>query len=137
METKQQVVEAAKFYASNGMSVVPTMVSSDPAKDKRPTVSWTEYQSVIPDGGMIDQWYAHPDAAGVAIVCGAVSGGLEMLDFDFGGEALPEFRKRLEAKDKPLLLKLVAEKSKNGGCHIPFRSAEPDGNLKLCAKRVE
>ena len=57
----------------------------------------------------VDRWFA--DAEAVCLICGAVSGNLEMLDFDLGGEAFEAWRQAVEAANPSLLARLVIEQS--------------------------
>lgn len=67
---------AALAYLAAGFSVVPIAPQT-----KRPLVPWAEFQSRRATAAEVSAWYrARPDA-GVAIVCGVVS-GLAVVDFD-------------------------------------------------------
>ena len=75
------LAEAATAYLRAGLCALPAR-----AAQKRPTVpTWKTYQTRLPSEAEIDRWFA--DAEAVCLICGAVSGNLEMLDFDLGGEA--------------------------------------------------
>jgi hypothetical protein len=65
----------------------------------------------------------------VCVVCGAVSGNLEAIDFDNHGEL---FAKWAEALPQELFDRLVIERTPSGGFHASYRCAAPvGGNLKL------
>lgn len=74
---------AALEYLDRGLSVIPIRPGG-----KKPLVRWREYQQRRPTHTEIGRWYRREPRAGVAIVCGRVS-GLGVLDFDpRNGEAL-------------------------------------------------
>ncbi|MFQ3651815.1 MAG: bifunctional DNA primase/polymerase, partial [Gemmataceae bacterium] len=64
-----------------GLCVLPARIDS-----KRPALAgWKEFQNRLPTEDEIATWFA--DSAAMCIVAGAVSGNLEMLDFEAGGTA--------------------------------------------------
>lgn len=116
-----------------GFSVVP------PAEDgtKRPGVeSWKRYQESPPTVEELDEWYEGTGRTGVGVVCGAVSGGLEMLEFEGRARALiPEFRELCQAAGLDDLLRHIVngyrEKTPSGGVHLLYRCPDPEGNTVL------
>jgi hypothetical protein len=70
------VVEAAQTYLRAGFSVIPTQPG-----DKRPCIPWKRYQEQRPTEEEVRSWYRRYPSAGVAVVCGSVS-GLVVVDFD-------------------------------------------------------
>lgn len=124
------LVAAATAYVRAGLCALPARIAQ-----KRPTVpSWKIYQGRLPFQAEIDRWFAGADA--VCLVCGAVSGNLEMLDFDLAGEAFEAWHQAVEAANAGLLARLVIEQSPSGGWHVIYRCESPiNGNLKLAQKR--
>ncbi len=108
--------DTANEYLKAGLSVLPASRC-----DKCPTLgSWTEYQHRRPNEKELENWFARrPDA--LCVVCGKVSGNLEVIDFDNGGEL---FRKWAEALPQELFDKLVVERSQSGGYHVAYRCEE-------------
>src|SRR6266540_1116946 len=81
------ILDAACEALLAGLSVVP------PAEDgsKRPMGGWKHYQRERPTPEDLQQWYGgHSPRRGIGLVCGAVSGGLELLEFE-NAEAYAEF----------------------------------------------
>lgn len=80
---------------------------------------------------MITQWFRTP--VGVAIVCGSVSGGLELIDFDHEAESiLPEYLQRIGFHDSDRWTKSLSIVKTPGGYHIRYRTHDPiQGNQKL------
>ena len=75
MTTLLTIAEAA---LDAGISVVP------PREDgtKAPLGSWRIFQERLPYLQELDEWYRADNNQGIGVVCGAVSGNLEALDFD-------------------------------------------------------
>jgi|GEM_PF-2044164 len=113
-----------KQYLDCGLAALPANRSR-----KCPTVpSWKEYQHRLPTAQEASGWDSqHPEA--VCIVCGKVSGNLEVIDFDNHGELFPKWLKPLP---QDLYDRLVIEQSPSGGYHVAYRCEEPVcGNIKL------
>jgi putative DNA primase/helicase len=99
-----------------------------------PVHSWKPYQSRIATEAELHRWLA-VFRAGMAVVCGMVSGNLGVLDFEFLDFFLP-FCELVEAQAPGLVsqLPLVATPGKDadGGRHLYFRSASAgNGSAKL------
>ncbi len=122
--------EAAHQYIRAGLCAVPAR-----AQEKRPALSgWKTYQTRLPNEAELSRWFHGDD--GVCLICGAVSGNLEMLDFDVGGEAFQAWYQAVESADPTLLARLIIEQSPSGGWHVVYRCAMPvSGNLKLAQRR--
>lgn len=120
-------MDAARRYLAAGLSFLP--VKSDGSK--RPALStWAAHQQQLPTEADIARWFRGP--CGLALIGGAVSGNLEILDLDVPGldaefEQFAEDNGRLE-----LIQKLAKSRTPSGGVHYYYRlSAEPEGNRKL------
>lgn len=70
------VQEAIEKYRSEHLSFFPI-----PARSKKAAIEWKCYQSRVPNDKEVIDWKAN-GTANLAIVCGAVSGNLVVLDFD-------------------------------------------------------
>ncbi|MGB9690273.1 MAG: hypothetical protein ACPLY8_15440, partial [Thermogutta sp.] len=96
---------------------------------------WKEFQRALPGEEQLAAGCRHADA--LCLVCGAVSGNLEMLDFDLGGEAFNAWYAKVRESDATLPDRLVIEQPPSGGWHVVYRCQEAVcGNLKL-AQRIE
>lgn len=122
----EKVFDAAMMYARAGLSVFPAY------KNKRPAVKWTRCQELITNEVTIRKWFA-PGRYNVAIVGGAVSGGLVILDFDYDAdEIFPAWIAFLETKVKDLAPRFpVVQTGK--GYHVYFRCDVPGNNRKLAS----
>ena len=77
-----------------GLCVVRARVDGS----KRPMGEWKAYQTDRPDRDTVDRWF-RDGYEGIGVLCGATSGGLEMLEFE--GRAVTDgtFNRFLEAAD--------------------------------------
>ncbi len=125
-----ELLEAALEYRAAGLSVLPAKLT-----DKRPALSnWKAYQSALPAEDQVRTWFQTANA--LCIVTGAVSGNLEMLDFDQAGELFDAWCERVHEADSELLDRLVIESSPSGGRHVIYRCADAiDGNMKLAQRK--
>ena len=107
-----------------GLSVLPANKAQ-----KRPWLpQWSEFQARLPTEEEVRRWFAVPREA-QCLVCGKVSGNLEVLDFDNQGELYPKWKEAIPAD---LLARLVIERTQSGGYHVAYRCQdEVCGNSKL------
>jgi hypothetical protein len=108
---------AALAYARAGLAVV----AAGGGNGKGAVVPWAEFQNRIPGAGEIAGMFSHPRAERVAIICGAVSGNLECLDFDDAGSAFDAWAELVEAEAPGLPARLPMERSPSGGRHVLYR----------------
>lgn len=77
---------------------------------------------------------------GVGVVCGASSGGLQVIDidakYDITGVLFESYKRLINEVNPDLLRKLVVQKTKNGGYHFIFRCSEISGNQKLANRHT-
>jgi hypothetical protein len=74
---KTDILLTALEFANQGICVVP--VATDGSK--RPAIaSWKQYQETMPTTSELMTWFA--GAEGVGVICGKVSGNLEMLELE-------------------------------------------------------
>ena len=107
--------------------------------DKTPMVSsWKEFQNRLPSQDECKKWGAMKKD-GVAVICGAISGGLEVIDidnkFDVASSIYLNLISSLTNERQELYDKLVIEQSKNKGYHIIYRCKNFEGNQKLATER--
>ena len=124
--------EAALAAAAAGVSVLPPRQDGTKAPD---SPSWAHHQHTPADADQIERWYSS-GRTGVGWVTGAVSGNLEVMDFD-DRSALAEYEKLIDDAGLDGLWDCVKggyfEHSPNGA-HVAYRCDTIDGNKKL-AKR--
>jgi len=124
------ILDTVIDYRRAGLCVLPAI-----RKQKRPAVSsWKVFQTRLPTEIEVGRWFEQDQA--VCLICGAISGNLEMLDFDLGGEAFQAWYDPIERADPDLLACLVIEQSPSGGWHVAYRCQAPVcGNMKLAQRR--
>jgi hypothetical protein len=136
-EMKTEILLTALEFANQGISVVP--VATDGTK--RPGIaSWKQYQETRPTTAELMTWFA--DAQGVGVICGKVSGNLEMLELE--GRAVAD-KMHLDLKEMAGNAGLgevwdrinngYVEMTPSGGIHWLYRiDGEVPGNTKLARK---
>jgi hypothetical protein len=122
---------AALEYLAAGLSVLPARL--DP---KSPDLrAWKEYQQRLPTEEEVRVWFARDRP--LCLVTGAVSGNLEMIDFDCGAELYPTWLELVRSEAPELVSRLVIERSISGGRHVVYRSAgQVSENAKLAQRIV-
>jgi hypothetical protein len=88
----------------------------------------------LPTEKEVREWFDRPKPPGIAVIGGAVSGGLECLDFDTRAEEIfPTWCEMVEAEAPGLLAKLSIARTPKPGYHVRYRCIEVSipGNTKL------
>lgn len=129
----KEIKDKAKEYLKAQLSVIPTK------EDKLPALpSWKPYQSQRIKEDEVEGLFTGANVKGLAIICGAISGGLEVIDVDTKhdttGSLWDELRGLIEDNLPELYSRLVIAHTKSGGYHIYYRCKEIKGNLKLATK---
>jgi len=132
IQTNGTLRSHAQACLDGGLCVLPAIRDGD---TKRPALAaWKPYQERLPTPDEISAWF-NPQTSSMCLVCGAVSGHLEMIDFDLGGAAYEPWREAVEAQAPGLVDRLVIETTPSGGRHAVYRCSEPvSGNIKLAIK---
>lgn len=143
------IAQAARIWAENGFSVVPIRADGS----KRPSVEWKKFQESPADAKKIDTWW-HPgdrgtQVQGIAVICGKVSGGLEMTElegratsaevlediyaaFERHGDGLPGWPDWFDR----MWTEGYVEITPSGGIHLLYRIADHEvpGNTKIARR---
>jgi hypothetical protein len=127
------MLDIAQRYLASGLAVLPAKRS-----EKRPTVAWKKYQQRLPSAAELSQWFSNGNADAYCLLTGEISGHLELLDFDCGGELFPAWLELAkQVLPESVLSRLVIESSQSGGKHVIYRcSSKVCGNVKLAARTV-
>lgn len=133
----QVATHIASPWIAGGFSVIPIK----PDGTKRPSLQWAAYQRNRMSELEADSWWGGGSDYGVAVVCGAVSGGLEMLELEAeatDGDSLAKIRKEADlvgvgALWDELCLTGYTEWSPSGGLHLLYRISDSTvpGNAKV------
>jgi putative DNA primase/helicase len=135
--------EAVREWQLNGFSLIPIRVDGT----KRPATRWTEFQAEPPSLAQVDEWWGNGHSFGVAVICGAVSGNLEMTEVEgraFTYENITEIRNLLDEAGYSELWDYLnsgagyVEQSPSGGIHFLYRVGDEDvpGNTKLADREA-
>lgn len=133
-----RLADVARGWQQAGVSVVPILAN----QTKRPAVRWAEYQVEVPSLGKVDEWWGNGKSYGLALICGAVSGNLEMTEIEgraVDGESLTEIQNRMDELGVGHVWDLLtgpngySEMSPSGGIHLLYRLSDHPvpGNTKI------
>lgn len=129
-----KLLKSAYKYISNGICVIATN------SDKRAFLPWKKYQDTIITIEEAEAQFEHPNARSLAIVCGAPSGGLEVIDidvkYDLSGSLYQDFVRLIQDNDQELFDRLMIVQTVSGGYHIYYRCPVIAGNLKLANRET-
>jgi hypothetical protein len=130
-------LQAALEWAAAGCSVIPIRTDGS----KKPAVEWKPYQSKPASLARITQWWTDNPEYGIAVICGAVSGNLEMTELEAratDGEHFDKIQEVADAEfdnwDKWVLgHRTYAEHTPSGGIHLLYRVGDGTvpGNTKI------
>lgn len=126
---RQQLIDTARTYTGDGISITLT-------DDRKVSVgSWKDFQSrLITDKEIIER---ANKASGIAIICGSISGGLEVVDIDLKYDITGTLYNRLlTAIPDAIASKLVIARTKSGGAHLYYRCSSVMPNTKLARRPV-
>lgn len=122
-----------------GLCVLPAAEDGS----KRPAVDWKNYQTIRPDTAQLHAWFGDGRRTGIGVVCGAVSGGLEMCELEGRAVLDGALTTLAELAGNSGLGELWAKvtaggyvvRSPSGGVHLLYRltGADVPGNTKLAA----
>jgi putative DNA primase/helicase len=131
------LLQAACDFADADCCVIPA--KSDGTK--APATTWRQYQVELPAVEQLASWFSNGSYDGFGIVCGSVSGGLEMLEFE--GRAIDRvgrFGQLLTDNNHAELWDRVrggyVEQTPSGGLHFLYRviDAPAKPNTKLARR---
>ena len=124
------MLKAAKFYTNKNFSVIPI------GDNKRAIFPWTEYQTNIMDDVTLKHQFTNERCKNIAIIGGAVSGGLEIIDVDLKYDISGYLWIKLQEALADLLPLLYIVRTKSGGYHLYYRCEVVEGNQKLAMRHA-
>jgi putative DNA primase/helicase len=132
------LLHAALQWHASGCSVIPDLHDGS----KAPAVAWTPYMTTRADEAQLHTWFGNGSRHGLGIICGTVSGQLEMYEFE--GRAVAEglvarFTEAMRDHGQiELWTRLLAgylERTPSGGFHLYYRvDGEARPNTKLARR---
>jgi hypothetical protein len=132
--------DAALAWEQAGVCVLPAAADGS----KRPALPWQQYQQRRASRDELANWFRGSEIEGIGLICGQVSGGLEM--FEAEGAAVADgmhlaLRDLFVAAGLPDLwdkINTYVEQSPAGGLHWIYRvDGTVPGNTKLARRRVD
>jgi Bifunctional DNA primase/polymerase, N-terminal len=134
----------ARRLVAAGLSVIPIAVDGTkrPAgwllpkawdeHEQRWTPTWKPYQRTRPTDAELARWFGH-GTLGVALIGGAISGHLEILDFDAPDIFMP-WCGMVDELAPGLVVRLPLGLTPSDGRHLYYRCPIIEGNLKLAQR---
>ena len=120
------LLRVAEQLLAAGISGIPIKADGTKAPAIR---SWDPYKERLPTPAEEQRWFAK-GSRGIAAVCGAVSGGLEALDFDLLSIFDP-WRGLVDEEMPGLVDRLTRHRTPRPGATICYRCSQITGNTKL------
>ncbi len=133
-DTETDMLAVARRYHEAGLAVIPPMMDGS----KRPIATWKQYQQERPTPGEIKAWYKG-NQDGIGCITGAISGNLELFEFDWYDTYLAYCEVGAAAGLGDLIDRVssaYSEATPGGGVHWYYRCETIAGNTKL-AQRVK
>ena len=112
---------------------------------KRPAVRWSPYIATAPTLDDVHDWWGNGKTWGLALICGAVSGGLELTEIEsraMDTQSVTEIMNRMDELGARHIWELLSgsdgftETSPSGGIHFLYRISDHEvpGNTKIAQK---
>lgn len=118
-----------------GAPPAPTLSRIVVNEKKAPVWRWEQFQKTPATPEELEAMWSHPAAHGPGIVCGKVSGGLEVIDIDTKNDPAGTLHTDYFAQiDPELFARLYIVGTRSGGAHVYYRCAQPEGNQKLAPR---
>lgn len=139
-----RVADVAGVWQAAGVSVIPILAN----QTKRPAIRWSPYIAVAPTLDEVHDWWGNGKPHGLALICGAVSGNLEMTEIEgraMTSEKLQDIVNRMDELGVGHVWDLLfgpegfTETSPSGGIHFLYRISDHEvpGNTKIAQKAVD
>lgn len=107
-------------------------------KNKRAILPWKEYQTRLITNEEYKAQQYHPKAYGRAVICGKISGGLEVIDVDAKNDPTGAMKQSLldaiREQSAELHDRLHLVQTQNDGLHISYMCETIEGNQKLASR---
>jgi putative DNA primase/helicase len=134
------IAEAALTWHDTGCSIIPIRADGT----KKPVFDWKSNMTKRMSRELVTKWWINNPAAGIGIVCGTVSGNLEMLELEgraATGDDITKIDEQCQLRGVgPLFRSFLdtgyAEWTPSGGLHFLYRITDHDvpGNTKIARR---
>ena len=101
---------------------------------KQAIFGWKKYQTELITDKELEMQMADSRCKGIAIICGEVSGNLEVIDIDTKYQTYELWDAIRERISDELYMKLHVVRTRNNGYHLAYRCECIEGNLKLATR---
>jgi hypothetical protein len=129
MTRPEFLIQAANTLMLDGLNVIAV------DKSKKAIYSWKEFTIDKISTAHLTEQINNDKAAGIAVICGAISGGLEVIDFDLKYDLTGTLMQRYKALvPAEIIKKLRIVRTKSGGFHFYYRCEVIEGNKKLASR---
>jgi hypothetical protein len=112
-----QANSAARLLYGSGVNVFPLIPHT-----KRPAITWEAFQERRVSEAEFDAWFPPGSSPNYAVICGQISGGLAIQDFETMADFLAFYPSWQNLGKETLLVK-----TPHGGVHVYWRSPEAAG----------
>lgn len=131
-DAASSVLDVATAYLSAGLSIIPIRTDGS----KAPRIKWERYQekSCADQPNCVRTWWGTTQN-GIALVCGNVSGGREVIDFD-EADLFDPWRQLVEAQAPGLVARLPLVRTPRPGYQLHYNCAEIEGNQELAREPI-
>lgn len=137
------IADVAKIWLQAGVSLIPIL----PNGTKRPPEKWSRLMQEHPSEVDLASWFGNGHNYGLALICGRVSGRMEMLELEGRAMDSASLNKLMAIFTRDNLLDLWAmlngptgysEWSPAGGLHLLYRLLDHDvpGNEKVARRHA-
>ncbi len=117
-------------YIEQGINIIAVN------EQKQAIFPWKIYQTKEITIEEVERQMADHKAKGIAVICGAVSGNLEVIDVDTKYQTYDLWSQIATKIPKELYDKLHIVRTKNNGYHIYYRCEYIEGNKKLALRNA-
>lgn len=100
-------------------------------ENKQAIFPWKRFQTEKITEAELEKQLSDPRAKGIAIICGAISGGLEVIDIDTKYQTYELWEAIKQRIPQPIYNRLHIVRTKSGGYHLYYRCEVVEGNQKL------
>lgn len=129
MNKREFLAREAKKLLSEGLNVIAVDAF------KRAVFTWKPFSVDMINENVLMQQLQAPKAEGIAVICGAVSGGLEVIDFDLKNDVTGTLYQRYcDLIPAELRGKLRIVETRSGGYHLYYRCEQIESNKKLASR---
>jgi hypothetical protein len=115
-------------YLQQGINIIAVN------ENKQAIFPWKIYQSKTITQAELDHQLADHKAKGIAIICGSVSGNLEVIDIDTKYQTYDLWLEIQKKIPQAIFSKLQIAKTKNNGFHLYYKCECIEGNMKLAQR---